>query len=514
VRTAVWACCALALVVLSPAAAASAKLPDDPVAVLPFKNLNQDPALEWLRAGIAETMISDLKKSTTVRVVERDQIDRALWEIALQQKTSTEDATPVQVGKMVGAKTIVVGSFQQSGSSLRINARFVTVETGVVLDTAKTTGPSTSVFSLQDQVVDKLLGNAPAIRPKRKDSQKSLDAYRLYALALTVSSDADRVSYLKQSLALDPDFVYAADDLAALEARLGRYAEVRQEGLSAAEKHFWAVLNDDSATPNERTFASTQLLMAMVTERRLFGVIDASHRIESLHIPVTSTGQNATSFARFQAFTAYQALHQPDLAMQAGDRFLEDFPQDAWYTTVERQVRDLIEQRRRKAEGEERLKHHLATVEQQRADMISAHEGLAKRAGDPESVRNVVHIRMSQFDLDRCTFSTNADVDAWDQALLECQKFTETYQNDPDPSVAQERVTAEFDAIMALGMLGRWEQAIPRAQAFLAVHASEPVDSPYVSLVMRMRSSLDMWPSDAVPAASPTGSPPAGSPGP
>ena len=34
---------------------------EEPVAVMPFKNLNADPALEWLKVGVAETMISDLR---------------------------------------------------------------------------------------------------------------------------------------------------------------------------------------------------------------------------------------------------------------------------------------------------------------------------------------------------------------------------------------------------------------------------------------------------------------------
>ena len=109
-----------------------------PVAVLPFKNLNAESASDWLKLGVAETMLTDLKKAK-VPVVERDQIDKALGELLLRGDTGSEDGQAIAVGKLVGAKTVVVGSFQAAGKQLRFNARFVEVETGIILDSAKTT---------------------------------------------------------------------------------------------------------------------------------------------------------------------------------------------------------------------------------------------------------------------------------------------------------------------------------------------------------------------------------------
>src|SRR5579859_6123034 len=133
---------------------------------MPFKNLNADASVDWLKVGIAETMIWDLKKSGKLPVVERDQLDKAIAEITLQGAKSTEDSTAAQVGKMVGAKTVVVGGFQKAGKEIRITARYVAVETGVVLDTAKTTGPMSNIFALQDEITARLLGeNVPAKAP-------------------------------------------------------------------------------------------------------------------------------------------------------------------------------------------------------------------------------------------------------------------------------------------------------------------------------------------------------------
>jgi TolB-like protein len=122
------------LLVVASATAAPATF-SQPIAVLPFKNLNDDGAIDWMAKGIAETMVSDMRRTGKVKVVERDQLDLALSEILLQGAKPAEDSTAAQLGRMVGAKTVVVGSYQKAGTELRINARFVEVETGVVLDT-------------------------------------------------------------------------------------------------------------------------------------------------------------------------------------------------------------------------------------------------------------------------------------------------------------------------------------------------------------------------------------------
>src|SRR5688572_10721854 len=107
----------------------------EPVAVAPWQNLNRDDTLSWLEQGAAETMVADLR-TAGVKVVERAQIVHALEQIP----SGDDVGRAVAAGKIVGAHALVLGSFQKSGTELRLVARFVDVETGVVRDTAKATG--------------------------------------------------------------------------------------------------------------------------------------------------------------------------------------------------------------------------------------------------------------------------------------------------------------------------------------------------------------------------------------
>ncbi len=134
----------------------------DPIAVMPFNNLNQDPELAWLAAGMSEAMLSDLR-SEGMRVVMRDTLSTAMAEMALQDVRVVDESSAARVGKLVGARTMVFGGFQTAAGRIRITARFVEVETSLVLDAAMVTGPITDILSLQDEIVSKLLGRE--VRP-------------------------------------------------------------------------------------------------------------------------------------------------------------------------------------------------------------------------------------------------------------------------------------------------------------------------------------------------------------
>src|SRR6266513_734859 len=79
------------------------------VAVLPFRDLSGGKAS--VGEAIRETVTSDLKTLGGVRVV-----------------------------KLIGATLIAVGAYQQAASDVRLTARFVQVDTGEIVGTAKVDG--------------------------------------------------------------------------------------------------------------------------------------------------------------------------------------------------------------------------------------------------------------------------------------------------------------------------------------------------------------------------------------
>jgi len=119
---------------------ASAAEPPPTVAVLYFDYTGKDQELEVLRKGLAQMLISDLSGADTIRVVERDRLEDILTELKLQGSGKIDPKSAAKLGKLLGAKYLVVGGYFDLQGALRVDARIVDVETGRVVKSFGTNG--------------------------------------------------------------------------------------------------------------------------------------------------------------------------------------------------------------------------------------------------------------------------------------------------------------------------------------------------------------------------------------
>ena len=122
------------------------------IAVMPFENITKDTEKNWIGAGFAETLTTKLCKVKEINLLEREQLSKILDEIKFQKSDLVDENTAVQTGKMHGVDVMVFGSYQIMGDILRVNARFVNVETRKVIDSVETTGNMPDIFKLQDDI--------------------------------------------------------------------------------------------------------------------------------------------------------------------------------------------------------------------------------------------------------------------------------------------------------------------------------------------------------------------------
>jgi TolB-like protein len=258
---------ALALVLVATTASAAAPT----VAVLPFRDLSG--AKMSVGEAIRETVTSDLKTLGGVRVVERAELDRVLGEQHLQGAAEVDTATAARVGKLLGATLIAVGAYQQSASDVRLTARFVQVETGEVVGTAKVDGRSSDFLHLQDKVTAELLRSAgmqqhiKKIVERQRAPLKSMRTLELYGDALVAENDEKKAELLKLAVAEDATFTYAAVDLAALEKRMKRYEELARVKQDEKSRQ----LLDDFAKekdPQKQAMMVSQVFTTLMTARR------------------------------------------------------------------------------------------------------------------------------------------------------------------------------------------------------------------------------------------------------
>ncbi|HEX2091081.1 MAG TPA: CsgG/HfaB family protein [Longimicrobiaceae bacterium] len=86
--------------------------------------------LSRLGAGLAVMLTTEMTKNPRVQMVERDRLRELVEEQKLAVSGMVDPATAVRVGRLLGARYVVFGSYTDLFSTLRIDARVVEVETG------------------------------------------------------------------------------------------------------------------------------------------------------------------------------------------------------------------------------------------------------------------------------------------------------------------------------------------------------------------------------------------------
>ena len=137
------------------------------ISVLPFKNLSGDAALEFLKEGLAEAVITDFGKVPGIELVERNQINLDLKEIDFEQTKYVDPSTRVELGKIAGAEYVVLGGYQHLGNSLRAYGRVVQVQTGEIIDAFKIETPSSDAFALQDALTHRVRQSISELKSSR-----------------------------------------------------------------------------------------------------------------------------------------------------------------------------------------------------------------------------------------------------------------------------------------------------------------------------------------------------------
>ena len=122
------------------------------VAVIPFTNISGDDADDWIGDGIAETVMADLESQALLTVIARERVQSLLD----GQGSEIDALATLALGRELGARWVVTGGYQRLGDQLRITARMVDADSGVVVQTLKADGGLAQIFDLQDQIAREL----------------------------------------------------------------------------------------------------------------------------------------------------------------------------------------------------------------------------------------------------------------------------------------------------------------------------------------------------------------------
>ncbi|MDP2343496.1 MAG: CsgG/HfaB family protein [Deltaproteobacteria bacterium] len=102
-------------------------------AVVPFENVGDEATQRSLGLVVSDLITTDLARDHRLGLVERGQIGKLFDELALQQSGAVDDAQVLKLGKLSGARGMVIGRITDAGEDFMVSARAIDAETGSVL---------------------------------------------------------------------------------------------------------------------------------------------------------------------------------------------------------------------------------------------------------------------------------------------------------------------------------------------------------------------------------------------
>ncbi len=192
------------------------------ISVLYFDNTRQDERYDWLRKGIADILITELKAVETVRVVERNDLEKLIREQELALSDLTDDTQSVRIGSLLQADTLIYGGFIVDRDTIRVDGRVTDTESGDIRKTFKAVGLLEHMLDWQEALADGLFRALGLGRPKenlyRTASLRAMESYYIGLNLLDLGQTDKAIEKFNESSRYDA--LYAKPQMSLEEAYL------------------------------------------------------------------------------------------------------------------------------------------------------------------------------------------------------------------------------------------------------------------------------------------------------
>jgi serine/threonine protein kinase/Tfp pilus assembly protein PilF len=196
------------------------------LAVLPLENLSRDPEQDYFADGMTETLITNLSRIDTLRVVSRTSV--------MHYKRTNK--TLPEIAKELNVDGVVEGSVMRSGTRVRITTQLLEARTDRHVWADTYDRDLVDVLRLQSEVAEDVaqqvriqltpeqqarFRSAPAVNPKAYEAY--LNGRSLYEFADTQVSIKRAQSHFEEAIREDPNFALAYVGLAESYLELGAF---------------------------------------------------------------------------------------------------------------------------------------------------------------------------------------------------------------------------------------------------------------------------------------------------
>lgn len=178
------------------------------LAIIPFRNLNNDRETDFLGLSLADAIITRLGYVSTVIVRPSSYVE----------KYRNQEIDPKQVGAELNVNTLLTGSFIKDGDELRIKTQLVDLDSNEILWRDSIDLKYDKVLLVEDRVTRQIIGGMKLKLSPVENQQIALDAprnpsaYEYYLRGVDHYARNDFVTAVKMfrsSVSLDPNYAQA-----------------------------------------------------------------------------------------------------------------------------------------------------------------------------------------------------------------------------------------------------------------------------------------------------------------
>ncbi len=192
------------------------------LAILPFRNLSNDPAVSFYEFALADAVITELARVRSLTV-------RPSSVIARYQGAEHD---PREAGRELDVSAVLAASFLRAGDRLRVTAQLLDVQSGDLLWSDRIDAAAADIIALQDMIAQRIVDGlrlelsqdeqADLAQPATgsaaayEEYLRGRDLFGRFIFRTLAPADCDAaIAHFERAVALDPSFALAHDGLGA-----------------------------------------------------------------------------------------------------------------------------------------------------------------------------------------------------------------------------------------------------------------------------------------------------------
>src|SRR6266850_688380 len=235
------------------------------LAILPFRNLGNDPATSFYEFSLADAVITELARVRSLLVRPSSVIAKYQGQIV----------DTLAVGHELNVSAVLTAGFSHAGENFRVTAQLLDVASGEILWSDRIDTAASDIIALQDTIAQRIVeGLRVELSPAEqvgiaKASTQNAAAYEQYLrgrdlfarfIFRTTSPEdcAAAIQHFERAIELDPNFALAHDGLGA------SYVNRVFKGFGGAEDYERAEAAFSKALAIDRNIFEARMLMVFV----------------------------------------------------------------------------------------------------------------------------------------------------------------------------------------------------------------------------------------------------------